>query len=674
MALPTFPALRPGAWEEMLDRTSTVHRIAQEIAACDDDDPVSILSWLAVAIASVLRQTEGSSGGLPHIMAEYTPRLVPYLWAGGVFGPVMPGFFQTPAPPDPAARQGEVRPGGEREGHHRPPPSSHGLPETLQDGQDMKFEGSDHESRQGETTLVASDFDSRQGETSLLAGQVAAPRQGPPRPDKDIEPPDSGEAGNNSRRAFGRGKKREFPDNVCQCSGTCGARSCMRGKNAFYRYGASSICKIRPHPGERRCIRCTCEVLMCTSPRHGGRWCKAHRKEREPSIGHYSNMLVANAKLDRSWPVPLKLVAKVSFALERMTPTDLAALVKSKLQPTHFGIVKFFLAHTLKWPFVVEEFLSATADSDTADQLAVAYRSSILAASGHECSEMFSRMNSGLMNAQTGAAVTAAEFGILSKTASTDTDVPVRLGPAQTEYFMVPADSQTMRTFAAKVATMLSRAEEANIMWPTDHGDFAWDAFADAACEIAKVFRNECGLAGGKSPIYQYKVKSFTRAFLLAVGTSWDPAGQGLAKYPFGQLLGWTPDERSHCECLEREGVAKVARAFGTHPLMISCWTCLFGSLKPIEQELLLKAPSCDIANVLDDDEVRMEQLPERDRFAMGPRALAAAVAQHRDSEAEEDDRSQPRQLPASTASAAGDAPATQNKRLRKTSSKANGR
>ena len=462
-------------------------------------------------------------------------------------------------------------------------------------------------------------------------------------------------------------------DSFCRCTGQCGSGVCKTAKNAFYRQQCGTVCKIRPDPEGVYCHRCSCVVHECRSPRFKGLWCKTHGKTYScHGNATYSNQYQSALRYGASWPLELRIVAKLSYALAHMTPTDLVVLVAHK--PTTFrpvDVVRLFIAHALKWPRAVAAFMSATADgdlltttaqhcSDTARVLAAAWRSTILECSGHQDSTLFTRMNAGLMSAQSGVAVQSQDAGLINKTQherlGPGRGTRVRLGPRSKEYFVAEEDSEAMASTVQDVTLWLQEAHESypSLGW---HADLP--VFLDASLEFARRCRSKAaggkyGLRGGLSEDNMYMVKSFCRAayFIrthqviqgglnirmpvvataaLATAASSSATG-GVATAAidtvcFERIAGWCPDERSYCTALLEWSGAQVRQKFGMDPMMVSCYTCLVGSLKKDKQKVLMEATASDVCDALARDEDQSLGLPEHTRFLMGPRALAAALS-----------------------------------------------
>ena len=163
-----------------------------------------------------------------------------------------------------------------------------------------------------------------------------------------------------------------------------------------------------------------CEVFLCYGPRNKSRWCKLHAKTHtiDDSRRQYSNPYSSRLTYQPQWLPELRVTARVAFVLPRMLPTDVEALMAmpghERLTPVH--IVKFFIAHAIKWPWLVTQFVERTSAAGelavtaagleaVARELTDALLEVAQAASGHAQKDMFDRMNSGLGHATTGLAV-----------------------------------------------------------------------------------------------------------------------------------------------------------------------------------------------------------------------------------------------------------------------------
>ena len=261
----------------------------------------------------------------------------------------------------------------------------------------------------------------------------------------------------------------------CACCGLCGSKRCAAGKNAFHRQvGAKVICGGAAAGASKYCRLCVCEMDQCQSPRNQGRWCKAHKGAHagtKDSRLSYSNMFnPACLKLRADWPEPIRIVARLAFALPRMLPDDAEVLMDMRPETlTPVSLIKTLIAHAIKWPWVVQSFAAkASAVSNLAvtaaelrtasRELAGALLDEAVAASGWTNKDMFDRLNSGLMHAVTGLAVQGGQLGLIASQTEErlrgpgESGTRVTLGPAQTEYFVAQHESEATARVARSAA------------------------------------------------------------------------------------------------------------------------------------------------------------------------------------------------------------------------------
>ena len=247
----------------------------------------------------------------------------------------------------------------------------------------------------------------------------------------------------------------------CQCSGQCGSKACDGRRNVNQRTKSDDKCPIASQLGCIYCHQCKCEVHQCAKPRYRGRWCKIHKLHFDDDGNHkcFSSPYAAKVSFPDGWLVELRLVAKYNYIIPSMIPADFTVLLGwIPEQLSHSFLVAAFLAQSLKWPPAVRVFYDAvrkvvepatagtqeahgstnSGDTAMARELAMAYRSAILALNGASFKDMFDRMNTGLMHAQTGLAVQGTEFGLVARQTAPRLGeaVLVLLGPRQTQYYL----------------------------------------------------------------------------------------------------------------------------------------------------------------------------------------------------------------------------------------------
>jgi hypothetical protein len=163
---------------------------------------------------------------------------------------------------------------------------------------------------------------------------------------------------------------------LCKCSGQCGNPRCLRIMRASKSPGKdgslpafSGICSNAKMRGQMYCAECICdgwdEGVQCCKARFrhfNKRWCSFHALRREATAGKTYANSAGVWPYGRGWPLPLKVVARTQFLLEKLDPSDLtafvdfvvllAAPVPGKRIATDI-LVAAFLAGCLKWPTLV---------------------------------------------------------------------------------------------------------------------------------------------------------------------------------------------------------------------------------------------------------------------------------------------------------------------------------
>ena len=451
----------------------------------------------------------------------------------------------------------------------------------------------------------------------------------------------------------------------CRCAGQCGSKVCKSRRNACGR-GCDTICDRTPRLGFERCDRCRCELADCPSIRIASkkemslRWCVRHEREMRAGPDEYATPTGVKS-YGATWGLALRVVARMSFLLRLVMPDDVNAFVEMcsgiatrggpMLQP--FEIAWLFFAQTIKWPTSVRFWwrkLEATRP-ESAELIMDAYRQVILFSHDQRWPEMFARMNSGLMNAQTGLAVNAKSLGFLTSmgsrkrprdsawdaAADPDADASVvKLGPAGTQYIFRQEPSAP-RDIALYV---LKEARKFEWRWPSTAREVM--KFANDLTKFAAAVRRHTvedsgvtfGLHGGRSLEHMYHVKSFVRLMLLYVARFISP--HLFDDFTVEEIAQWTPDELDHVRPVLHMNGRDVQETFGVHILMLSCWACLAdsiaGNVKSThparhEEELraVLEAPDRDLWLAVQEHEKALE-LGSRDEsnppFPPGPRVI----------------------------------------------------
>ena len=127
-----------------------------------------------------------------------------------------------------------------------------------------------------------------------------------------------------------------------------------------------------------------------------------------------------------------------------------------------------------------------------------------------------------------------------------------------------------------------------------------------------------------------YKVRSFVRVILSMLAII-NPAC--FCEMTYGQLVQFCPDQRELTAALEGMLVGAVERLFNVNPLLIACWTCLFGGIRDPEDDghgkkmkQVLAASALLALRAVEEDWHKQMERPIEYRFPIGPRALAEAL------------------------------------------------
>ena len=453
-------------WVCLRERVSTAAGLLS-VLDLDDirNDPPTEIAVLLARIAVLIALTPGArAAGLPAYFAErFTPEMVNSVHQDGLFGP--PEALVTPSQASAVPLAKRLRSAHASRDVANAATGSQQAPTTgiapVKAELKVKVEPGDvahaaTESQQAPTTGMAPELIAARPESALVARQ----------PDLSAQSP--------SQSAWAAQKLASHAGH-CACCGLCGSKRCAAGKNAFHRQvGAKVICGGAAAGASKYCRLCVCEMDQCQSPRNRGRWCKAHKGAHagtKDSRLSYSNMFnPACLKLRADWPEPIRIVARLAFALPRMLPDDAEVLMDMRPETlTPVSLIKTLIAHAIKWPWVVQSFAAkASAVSNLAvtaaelraasRELAGALLDEAVAASGWTNKEMFDRLNSGLMHATTGLAVQGGQLGLIASQTEErlhgpgESGTKVTLGPAQTEYFVAQHESEATARVARSAA------------------------------------------------------------------------------------------------------------------------------------------------------------------------------------------------------------------------------
>ena len=481
------------------------------------------------------------------------------------------------------------------------------------------------------------------------------------------------------------------PSDTCECqSGNCGFRLCRR--RAYSKAGVG--CSFPKLPGRKFCFRCKCECHECQRPRNSaygkGRWCYTHREL--GTMGGLLNPVNGLAVFEkgdairapRGWNWQLRCTQHMAFILPMMNPEDLVALTELGPPGEPGALISaewigaLFLAQTIKWPGAIRffyNFLFAGGDHGSGDILPPvghtpvgrfrglsltakvfvdAYMATLSWASGRSWGNVFTYMNFGLQDAQTGLAVNGLALGLLQypsacvKRTRFENRAPAKagdqraqaddqregtrllLGPQSTEHILVPEGSQGYKDAVTIAEYILSHAQECKLVWPDKCSDVPRlaDRLLDYARTVRRLQAGHHGFDGGNDPKHAYKAKSFTRAALLILR---QVDATMFHKMKFADLQKWTPDQAKHCDSLSSLTVAEVESKLGVPALTASLWTCLVHAAEEAAAQLIMKTPPKDLLSTLDTQleeyEAELERGSEHIGFMPQPKNWAALLS-----------------------------------------------
>jgi hypothetical protein len=198
-------------------------------------------------------------------------------------------------------------------------------------------------------------------------------------------------------------------------------------------------------------------------------------------------------------------------------------------------------------------------------------------------------------------------------TTPTDHNQPT-LQFGQQEFIMVQG-SVVMSTAVPLVETMIKRAAEVTLQWPTAVDSL--DTFANKIVQVTRNIRTSepgsCGFIGGRTAEGGYLVKSFVRCF-LAVLAETDPGGSEsvFRTSTVEHIQRWTPDINRHLDAVKHWTASKVLATFGVHIVWLSCWACLAASLSPDAAKFIIETSSDELLAIVQGLE-KHGQTPTRD-------------------------------------------------------------
>ena len=274
---------------------------------------------------------------------------------------------------------------------------------------------------------------------------------------------------------------------------------------------------------------------------------------------------------------------------------------------------------------------------------------------------MFVRMNSGLGDDQTGLMINGQNLGLLEDVVSgagkrartkgppaqgagaagnpqplpAESPLIVHWGPALAARRLCAGGSSQAGLEQRLMTAFVEKAAETPVQWHANDAEMPRTRDQQlAAARMARTVRidmpdcHPVRFPGGWSACHSYNVKHFAPAVLLNVETKFPRA---LAALPLARVQDWCPDECNHMEGLGDLSGREVQVKFSTTPLLLSCWACLLGSVRPKEglQKVLRATDEALWVPVMEyelDLDSPSEHDNKEDRFPPGPHVIAESV------------------------------------------------
>ena len=403
----------------------------------------------------------------------------------------------------------------------------------------------------------------------------------------------------------------------CKCPGNCGSRLHKIRANSRYRHSTSDgdrsevlVCTQIAVSPSQYCQRCQCERSGCIVARtKKKRWCMKHVCLDQAIKTQYITPKGPRS-YPKKWPPKVRMMARMSFLFQFMEPDDLTVLrtfirehdvlATGVLDPMRFAAL--FVAHLIKWPPAVAKWsdllFENPLDRSTVAGLVSLLRRVIAWCHDRRWPDIFARMNSKLMDAQTGLAVNATRLGLIARCPDgTGLDEPKsrRIRTKSTEPGHIfaaahPRGGEGRRYALGRAGSVYEELSDSGpaeailqnlvvltsavaLSVPQESVDVP--AFADSLLTLINAARSyksgNAHLKGGDSG---YNSKHLLRVLLLeiecAIPDAWDTLS-------FRRLADWCPDETYNAEHLGDCTATFVRDNFATSPLMWHCWACLLG-------------------------------------------------------------------------------------------------
>ncbi len=423
------------------------------------------------------------------------------------------------------------------------------------------------------------------------------------------------------------------------CSSSCFQYSCVsrcqkfrdRSKSRSGRSNshAEASCPGLPLPNSTLCGLCTCAATGCMNPtRNRTRFCMFKscigtgwlKQLNESGPDKFFVNSMGLHKMDPELPLTLKVVAKISWMVPHIAPSDYLQFFQLMNQLTkgqdlcNVQFLACWVASLLKWPPAVATFqyqLLNDAEPMSTQRIMLAFWVAVKAMNGHTLPDMHDGMTSPSMASSTGLVMNSQWLGLITKeTASSceaESDEVIFLGKCGTRYAVSPTEN-----FVAAEKLMEQWCEMAGDVCLSRETPRDIDAFTNIARKVhefaCKARQMQEGTAGplnsrravsttsrtsGSGRPEGYNALHFTRAVLSAMDElHWDIPWREAPwnAYQLDLVTCWTPDQTNQLRHIANNSVGAMVDMFSISPLWIACWACFAQHVSDEDLTLILNA------------------------------------------------------------------------------------
>ena len=424
---------------------------------------------------------------------------------------------------------------------------------------------------------------------------------------------------------------------TCCCSLNCGNTVCERMKKAKSRAGTSEStlgCPGTLMRGFTLCMACKCEKEDCARRKLAGEiFCPQHTLEQgNMKKGEYMNKWSV-WKLKQAWPWELQMVAIHGWMLARMCPCDLdaflagaSAIAGTGNRLTGVVLVHFWALAFLKWPKCVKQWASAVTcvgpgqpgvSAGSPDAQAAYYAAKSVELASHcdmdDMQWMHEQISVGTQRVLFGPVIWLCKLGMNPAAESNSKRRKVAAevlsespGKKHAPYRVVPN--------ATVWKTLMEHASEFDTKFPNGL------ALPESRADLLVCMNAVDGFLKGFPPSFGYSDKvrrqqktqpdanadgdaAYCRKHILRKIILWVHSNTDASiweQLTIGQLRQVCADKKCFLQYLDGDMTWKQAtHSFTVSPLMISCWTCLFGQVRTEEHRAAFKSASARLWQIV---------------------------------------------------------------------------